>query len=400
MNLSPTAQATLLLTSYFSSGNHVDAKPLTNSEWGRFALWLKENSLSPSELLVNSPERLLGSWHDKRISTERILQLLNRGHSLAIAVEKWHSAGLWVVTRSDTQYPWRLKKRLQTDSPPVLFGCGNQALLNSGGLAVVGSRKAIEPDLAFTTQIGELAAQEGITIVSGGARGVDEYAMLGASQQGGQVIGVLADSLLKAATSAKWRNGIMAGNVALISPFYPEASFSVGNAMARNKYIYCLSDSSLVIHSGKKGGTISGAEENLKNQWVPLWVKPTEDPQSANSSLVEKGAAWCEENIEKVQISHLLNTYPRAVNSNEQADLFAQPELFAQEIIQPTPIDFYTLFLDALEKIAREPITLSDLEKHTGLLEVQLVDWLKRAENEGIIEKLTCPPRIQMKSIL
>lgn len=216
----------------------------------------------------------------------------------------------------------------------------------------MGSRKADEPDLAFTTQIGELAAQERGTIVSGGARGVDEYAMLGAAKHGGYVIGVLADSLLKAATSAKWRNEIIAGNVVLISLFYPEASFSVGNAMARNKYIYCLSDSSLVIHSGKKGGTISGAEENLKNQWIPLWVKPTEDKQAANSSLVERGGAWCDKEIQQVQISHLLNTRQIAENSVEQADLFAQPKLFEQEKKQsPTlSIDFYTLFINELEK--------------------------------------------------
>lgn len=52
----------------------------------------------------------------------------------------------------------------------------------------------------------------------------------------GHVVGVLADSLLKSATSAKWRKGLMDGNVVLVSPFFPEAGFNVGNAMARNKY--------------------------------------------------------------------------------------------------------------------------------------------------------------------
>ncbi|MGL5335859.1 MAG: DNA-processing protein DprA, partial [Enterovibrio sp.] len=277
MNLSPTAQATLLLTCYFSKANDENAKPLTNTEWGRFALWLKEKSINPADLLGADPNVLLSGWRDERISTERILQLLNRGHSFALAVEKWRRVGLWLVTRSDPEYPKRLKQRLKTASPPVLFGCGNKALLNAGGLAVIGSRDASEGDLFFTQQVGAKAASEGIAIVSGGARGVDETAMLGAMQQGGFAIGVMADSLLKAATSAKWRNGLMDDKAVLISPFHPEAGFNAGNAMARNKYIYCLADSSLVIHSNKKGGTLSGAEENLKKAWVPLWIKTTTD---------------------------------------------------------------------------------------------------------------------------
>ena len=62
----------------------------------------------------------------------------------------------------------------------------------------------------------------------------------------GAVIGVMADSLLKAATSAKWRRGLMDGHVVLVSPFYPEAGFNAGNAMARNKYIYCLASYNFV----------------------------------------------------------------------------------------------------------------------------------------------------------
>lgn len=49
-----------------------------------------------------------------------------------------------------------------------------------------------------------------------------------------------------------------------LSPYYPDAKFNAGNAMGRNKYIYVLAKSSVVIHSGLKGGTWEGAKENLK----------------------------------------------------------------------------------------------------------------------------------------
>ncbi|MYD75200.1 MAG: DNA-processing protein DprA [Gammaproteobacteria bacterium] len=277
MSISPNTQAVLLLTAHFSKTRKETVKPLTPKEWGRFALWLKDKSLAPEQLMMGQPGELLNGWLDKTITLDRIEFLLDRGPALALATEKWLRAGLWMMTRSDQDYPLRLKKRMKTDSPALLFGCGNRALLNTGGLAVVGSRNAAEKDLEYSWDLGMLAAGDGYSIVSGGARGVDEAAMLGALEAEGTVIGVLADNLLRICSTAKYRKHLMANNLALISTFYPEAGFSAGNAMQRNKYIYVLSDAAMVVHSGEKGGTWNGALENVKKTWVPLWVKRTSD---------------------------------------------------------------------------------------------------------------------------
>ena len=77
MILSPTAQATLLLTSYFSKASSDDVKPLTNAEWGRFALLLKSKSITPADLLVPDPKPLLNSWSDSKVDSDRIVQLLS-----------------------------------------------------------------------------------------------------------------------------------------------------------------------------------------------------------------------------------------------------------------------------------------------------------------------------------
>ena len=440
MNLSPTAQATLLLTSYFSKSQVNAEKPLTNTEWGRFALWLKNKGATPADLLSGQSSELLESWCDSEVTVERLFSLLGRGHSLALAVEKWQRAGLWVVTRSDAVYPGRLKSRLKTYAPPVLFGCGNKELLNTGGIAVVGSRNAGDVDLQFTHEFGAKAASHETSIVSGGARGVDETAMLAAMNAGGNVIGVMADSLLKAATASKWRKGLMDGNLVLVSPFYPEASFNAGNAMARNKYIYCLADAALVVHSGTKGGTINGAEENLKKQWVPLWVKPTRDTSAANSLLVNKGGTWCAENIEQLELSSLTEVTPsNTVKSSEnQNDLFSQtddqPDIFSDVIrgaesltlkntstesqsildIEPEPkftytdadseemqqaceaaVDFYQLFVKELLRLAKDPLTVEEIIAQTHLQKPQVAEWLKRAIEDGHIKKFNHPVRYQ-----
>ena len=291
MQSTDQTSAALLLTSSFGKSAGTPVKPLSINEWARLTTWLKDRGLRPSSLLAGDFRNLLRDWPEKTVTLSRLEGLLDRGVALASALEKWQRAGLWILTRSDPEYPYRLKQRLAFLSPPVLFGCGNKQLLNKGGLAVVGSRNATGRDLDFTKRLGAGAAAQGYSIVSGGARGIDQSAMLGALESEGTVVGVLADSLLRSATSAKYRQHILDRNVVLISPFNPEAGFNVGNSMTRNRYVYCSADAAVVISSDlHKGGTWNGAIEDLQAQWVPLWVKHDGEEKSGNSALVQRGA--------------------------------------------------------------------------------------------------------------
>jgi len=424
MNINVQTQAVLLLTAYFTKPTKDDPRPLTPTEWGRFALWLKEKEFSPGDLLTGDPTRLLAGWADGKVTLDRIRFLLGRAGALGLALEKWQRAGLWVLTRSDADYPARLKKHLKTDSPPVLFGCGNRNLLNQGGIAIIGSRDATADDLAFTTRLGETVAEQGLSIVSGGARGVDETAMLGALERAGTAVGVLSDSLLRSATSAKYRKALMANNLVLISSFYPEAGFDVGNAMARNKYIYCLSDAAVVISSSRgKGGTWNGAVENLKNCWVPLWVKPVQEKISGNAELVRQGANWLPE--DKLDLASLIKREPsgetEAVGSlpaesrEESGDLFSftysETATKASHVREPLAElkselpperkaagdeegSFYSLFLRRMDALtANVPMTAEDLLGHLDVNKSQLNDWLKRSLDEGEIVRFNKPVR-------
>jgi predicted Rossmann fold nucleotide-binding protein DprA/Smf involved in DNA uptake len=326
-----------------------------------------------------------------------------------------------------------------------LFGCGNRALLNGGGLAVIGSRNVNDMDLAYSRDLGAMAAGEGYSIVSGGARGVDEASMLGALEAEGTVIGVLADSLLRACSSAKYRKHLMANNLVLISTFYPEAGFNAGNAMQRNKYIYCLSDAAIAVQSGMKGGTWSGAMENLKKQWSPLWVKQTTDKLAGNSAIVKAGAVWVSENIEEVDFTMLFSA--RTSDAGFGEDLFSQaagnikkavveyspePQLESEQnpktdddeagtrrvatidqasqlergakndvaISLPTEnIEFYDLFLIKAQAMCSDsPKTTDELVDALELNKTQLNAWLKRAVADKKLKKLSKPVRYQWLS--
>ena len=385
MTVSSNTQAVLLLTAHFSKSNGHSARPLTPKEWGRFAVWLKDHALTPERLMSNHPRELLKGWSDRQITLDRLEALLNRGSALAIATEKWLRAGLWVMTRSDADYPSRLKQRLGTDSPAVLYGCGNPSLLNRGGLAVVGSRNAVDGDIQYTRQIGAAAVKRGYSIVSGGARGVDEAAMLGALESEGTAVGALANSLLRVCSSPKYRRHLLANNLVLVSTFHPEAGFNAGNAMQRNKYIYCLSDTALVVHSGTKGGTWNGATENLKKSWVPLWVKPTPDPAAGNAGLVRQGARWLPAKVAEVSIRDLFQ------------DRGGRSAPFSSDAsTSNVDIAFYDLFLQKVSNVCTDSAkTPDELTELFELHKTQVATWLKRALAEKKIRKLLRPVRYE-----
>lgn len=254
-------------------------------------------------------------------------------------------------------------------------------MLNKEGIAVIGSRDVTEEDLSYTKRLGSEIVSQGYSVISGGARGVDDAAMLGAMEKEGTVVGILSDNLMRAATSSKYRKALIAGDLVLISPFNPETGFDVGNAMARNKYIYCLSDAAIVIASSKeKGGTWSGAVENLSNKWVPLWVKSTNDNGSGNHYLVAKGGQWIPDN--NLSIASLIIRKPVEGKSAYTED------------VQPLT---YNFFLSQWEKSDMKGAIKKDELKETFNVGMKCLDqWLKQGVSEGRIIKHKKPVRYQL----
>jgi len=285
-------QAVLLLTAPLLAGKNIpNTETLTPGEYNRLGRHLRELKKQPSDFLGNDSEALINAC-DPIIEKGRLQRLLARGFLLSQAIELWRSRAIWIVSRSDSLYPQRLKNRLGEAAPALVYGCGDHALLDKGGLAVVGSRDIDDSLILYTKTVAKLAARAGRTIISGGARGVDQAAMQGAVEAGGTVCGVLADSLEKTILNRENRNLLLEKKITLISPFDPNARFLVGNAMQRNKYIYALADASLVVNSDyEKGGTWAGAKEQLqKYKLVPLYVRSTGILSKGLDALLRKGA--------------------------------------------------------------------------------------------------------------
>jgi len=203
--------------------------------------------MRPADLLAASGREALDSVHEIALERPRIEFLLERGTAMALALERWSRAGLWVISRADAAYPRALKRRLKHAAPPLLYGAGRPELLDLGGLAIVGSRDAGEAALEFTRQTAAACAEDGMVVLSGGARGVGMTAMQSALEAGGQAVGVLPGDVLKASLGRLNRGGLQQGRLTLVSPCAPEAGFDDGQAMAHNKYLYALADRAVVI---------------------------------------------------------------------------------------------------------------------------------------------------------
>lgn len=296
MNAEPTplsddAIAIVLVASYLGLPPRSESKPFGPVEWQRLAERLHASGSTPSRLLGAATDTLAADLDCSPEQAERVVRLTERAGGISFELDRLAQRGIWVLTRAHAAYPSRLKK-LGSNRPPVLFGAGPRDFLDDGGVAIVGSRNVDDAGGEFAGLVGSRAANAGMNVISGGARGVDRLAMQGAIDADGVAVGVLTDSLERWIKDPELRGHIHGQRLTLVTPFKPDAGFNSANAMARNKYVYALADFAVVVASEKdKGGTWTGAAENLreKNRWSILFVRQADDAPAGNAALIQRG---------------------------------------------------------------------------------------------------------------
>ncbi len=275
--------------------------------------------------LAYSEEQLAPDCGLSKDLGDRIAGLMDRATAVAFELDRLEQSGIRTLTVFDEHYPQQWLARLAAKAPPMMHGAGALDLLNTPGLGVVGSRDVSEAGGEVAKEVARLAARRGMPLVSGGARGVDQLAMDAAHEAGGAVVGILAESLSRKLKRTDVRKAVYDGSTALCTPYSPDAPFSAGNAMGRNKLIYAQAALTVVVASDDgTGGTWSGATEALKHGYglVAVWRGPGEGP--GNEPLERQGAVPVASvaDIESLLDAPASEPPPAQVSSPEQQSLF------------------------------------------------------------------------------
>ncbi len=293
--------------------------PLEPAEYRKLVALLTQAGKSPKDLFEFSQEDFGSVLGLDQAQTERIVRLLDRNASLSFELSRYRTMSIGAVTRADNGYPKLLKKKLGNGCPPIFYYAGDLSLLDRQLVGFVGSRRVTQADLDFTVEAVRKTVAQGYGVVSGGAKGVDTIAGTEALLRGGICVEYLADSLMKKLKSSDTVRKIQKGNLLLLSVVKPDAGFHAGIAMMRNRYIYAQSVGTVIVRSDlNKGGTWTGATDNLKHRWcTPLcW----DHAYAGNRALIEQGAIPIDE--------HWDGSIPQWKSKKGQTETYEQVSLF------------------------------------------------------------------------
>jgi DNA processing protein len=201
-------------------------------------------------------------------------------------IEKFSIQTLFIT---DKQYPQRLLHCF--DSPTLLFYKGTADLNASKVVAVVGTRAHTEYSKKMTDElVQELSAHE-ILIVSGMAFGVDAFAHKAAVKNNLPTVGVLAHGLdqIYPPEHAGLAKDIMKHGGGLLTEFRSDTTPDKHNFPTRNRIVAGMSDATIVVESGIKGGSMVTAElANGYNKDVFAFPGKVTDTKSAGCNYLIK----------------------------------------------------------------------------------------------------------------
>jgi len=319
---------------------------------------------------------------------QALLQLPSDFEAIARFTQQWLQSERrqhHMLVLGDPRYPLAL---LEIDDPPlVLYAAGSERALNcidaSRSIAIVGSRNPTPQGLENSRAFGKALAQEGLTVVSGMALGVDAAAHRGALESGEidlptvAVVGTGLDRVYPA------KHHHLAGAIAergLVLSEYPLGTVPLpANFPRRNRLIAGLSRGTLVIEAALQSGSLITAQQAL-DQGKEVFAIPgsIHSTQSRGChALIKQGAQL----VESVQdIFDALGLDPCATPSGQFADANQTP-------MDPVSGDGDTdsTLADAL---GYDPASLEILQVRTGWDTGQLQARLMELELKGQVARL------------
>lgn len=171
------------------------------------------------------------------------------------------------------QYPKELTK---VEKPPqILHATGNLSLLQKPKIAIVGTRKNTEYGKKIALNFARKLSEQGYTIVSGLANGIDSYAHMGAMLGKGKTIAVLPcgfDNIFPKQNQKLYEEIIKNGGLA-ITEYAPNIKADKNKFLTRNRIVAGVSKGILVVEGAYRSGT-SKTAQIANNIDIPVFCIP------------------------------------------------------------------------------------------------------------------------------
>ena len=243
-----------------------------------------------------------------RASRSQLLQVRGIGDDTAEAIAGWEKgidlsaelkriadSGCRIVTQADPTYPELLRQIY--DPPIVLYVKGELSLKDKNSVAMVGSRMTTHYGIEAARRLAYQLAHLGVTVVSGGARGIDTAAHQGALAGKGRTIAVLGTgiNLVTPPENAKLFEQI-AANGALITQFPFNRPADKQSFPIRNRIVAGMTLGTVVVEANLTSGALITANFAVEyGRQVFAVPGRIDSPRSKGChDLIKKGAKLCE----------------------------------------------------------------------------------------------------------
>jgi DNA processing protein len=327
--------------------------------------------------------------------------------------------GVHIIPKDSPEYPPLL--RTIPDAPPLLYIRGHlhPATADRYPVAIVGSRRGTAYGIEQAERFGGILARAGLTIVSGGARGIDTAAHRGAMRSGGRTVAILGCGLAECypPENREFFEKMVAagegseGGGALVSELPLRTHPESDNFPARNRLISGMSLGVIVIEAGRKSGSLITARVALEDQNREVMAVPgrvdSASSQGTHELIKQHGAALV---TDPGDVLEILETPARHSFQGSHEARYADPTRAAAGSLfddgagssttasePPGPVaaavegkgGLLTPVQQSILRALSEPRSLDDVARDTGLspgelrVEVTMLELQRRITRRG-----------------
>ncbi len=303
----------------------------------------------------------------------RAIQSLNevrQNFDLDQYVRQVETSGVGVVTWGSPEYPELLREI--PAAPPLIFLRGQLKPIDRWAVAVVGTRRLTAYGRQVTRDLVAGLVVNGITVVSGLARGIDAVAHRTALEDGGRTIAVMASGIDKVypPEHRDLAREIVAGRGAIISDYPFGAEPESSHFPARNRLISGLSLGVIVIEAGERSGALITARFALEqNREVFAVPGNIHSPVSVGTNrLIQQGGKLV------MRVEDIL----------EELNLRMAAEQAVAQVVLPETAEEAAL----ISQLSSQPIHVDELGRLTGMPMSLISSTLTMMELKGMIQQV------------